>query len=392
MTDVDLPDWDLSDDELRAAGSVKWTWEGADVLPAWVAEMDVRPCPAVLAAVQDAVQRAAFGYPPRDQDSGVPEATAAFVSRRFDWQVDPSFVMTTGDVMAGVRLALERLCEAAPVVVPVPSYPPFLDVVPLTGRRLVTVPTRRDQDGTARLDLTAIEAALAAGARTVLLSQPHNPLGRAFDAEELGALRDVVVRHGARVISDEIHAALVLPADPPVRHLPYAGLPGTADHTTTVLAASKAFNLPGLKCAQLVAGNAGDLAVLQAVPHVANHGVASLGLVATRAAYEHGDPWLDGVVAHLGQRRDQFATLLADQLPELTWTPQQATYLAWLDAGPTGLTDPAAAALAKGGVFVMGGRSFDPTGDHDRHVRVNLATSAQRLERIVAGLARAWGS
>jgi cysteine-S-conjugate beta-lyase len=390
MTDADLPDWNLTDDELRAAGSVKWTWEGADVLPAWVAEMDVRPCPAVLSAVQDGVQRAAFGYPPRDQDSGVPEATAAFVARRFGWQVDPAFVITTGDVMAAVRLALEALCEAAPVVVPVPSYPPFLDVVPLTGRQLVTVPSRRDDDGTARLDLTAVEAALAAGARTVLLSQPHNPLGRVFDVAELGALRDVVVRHGARVISDEIHAPLVLPADAPVQHVPYASLPGSADHTTTVVAASKAFNLAGLKCAQLVAGDAGDLALLQALPHVANHGVASLGLVATKAAYEHGDPWLDGVVAHLGQRRDQFAALLAEHLPQLTWTPLQATYLAWLDASPTGIADPAAAALAQGRVFVMGGRGFDPTGDHDRYVRVNLATSAQRLERIVAGLARAW--
>ena len=394
MTDVaaGLPDWDLTDDELRAAGSVKWTWEAPDVLPAWVAEMDVRPCPPVRQAVRDGVERAAFGYPPRDQDTGVPEATAAFLERRFGWQVDPASVITTGDVMAAVRLTLEALCEEAPVVVPVPSYPPFLHVVPLTGRELVMVATRGDDDG--GLDLGAIEAALAAGARTVLLAHPHNPLGRSFDRTELTALRDVVVRHGARVISDEIHAPLVLPAPAGVgsgvRHLPYAGLPGTADHTTTVVAASKAFNVPGLKCAQLLAGNSADLAALQAQPHVANHGVSSLGLAATLAAYEHGEPWLDGLLTDLAARRDQFAALLAEQLPQLAWSPQQATYLAWLDAGPTGLADPAAAALADGRVFVMGGQGFDPTGAHDAFVRVNLATSAERLERIVAGLATAW--
>jgi len=350
----------------------------------------VRPCPAVLQAIQDGVQRAAFGYPPRDQDNGVPEATAGFLERRFGWQVDPGTVLTTGDVMAAVRLALDALCEDAPVVVPVPSYPPFLDVVPLTGRALVTVPTARDDDGTARLDLAAVEAALAAGARTVLLAQPHNPLGRAFGAAELSGLRDVVTRHRARVISDEIHAPLVLPSAQAPPHVPYAALAGTADHTTTVVAASKAFNLPGLKCAQLVAGSAADLASLQAQPHVANHGVASLGLVATRAAYEHGEPWLDAVLTHLAARRDQFAALLTEHLPRLAWTPQQATYLAWVDAGPTGLADPADAALAQGRVFVMGGRPFDPSGDHDAFVRVNLATSAERLERIVRGLARAW--
>lgn len=390
----DLPDWDLTDDELRAAGSVKWTWEGPDVLPAWVAEMDVRPAPAVLAAVQDAVDRGMFGYPPRDDVTGLPEATAAFQARRFGHTVDPAHVILCGDVMAGVQFALNGLCEAAPVVVPVPSYPPFLDIAPVTGRPLVTVPFATDTpdgripgNGSGRtvLDLDAIEGALAAGARTVLLAQPHNPTGRVFTATELEALRDVVVRHGARVISDEIHAPLVLDG---ARHVPYASLDGTADHVTTIVAASKAWNLPGLKCAQLVTGTAKDAATLRAVPHVVNHGTSPLGIVATKAAYEDGETWLDGLLAHLTVQRERFGALVAERLPAVTWTPMEATYLAWVDARGTGLADPCGDALAKGRVMVTPGRLFGL--DQAGFARVNLATSAERLERIVDGLAQAW--
>src|SRR4051812_46989350 len=205
--------------------------------------MDARPCPPVLDAVRTAVERGVFGYPPLGLATGVPEALAAVAAERYGWAVDPALVVPCGDVMAGVRFVLESLCEPAPVVVPVPSYPPLLHVVPLTGREVLTVPAL---DGSRRLNVDAIEAAFAAGARTLLLSNPHNPLGRAWSREELEALRDAALRHGARVISDEIHAPLVLPG---VTHVPYASIEGSAEHGTTVTSASKAFNVPGLKCA-----------------------------------------------------------------------------------------------------------------------------------------------
>jgi cystathionine beta-lyase len=394
------PDFDLTDEELRAAASVKWTYHPPDVLPAWVAEMDVRPCPPVLAAVRTAVGRGTLGYPALDRDTGLPEATAAFLDRRFGWAVDPALVFSCGDVMAGVRLVLETLCADAPVVVPTPSYPPFLGVVPLTGRAVVEVPCRPDggpDGGTAArehfvhdrrgagLDLDGIDAALAAGARTVLLAQPHNPLGRAFGPAELAALRDVVVRHGARVISDEIHAPLVLPG---ATHTPYASIGGTADHVTTVVAASKAWNVPGLKCAQVVAGGAADFAALTGLAHVANHGTSPLGVVATAAAYTDGEDWLDGLLPQLTARRDQFGTLLAEHLPDVGWAPMQATYLAWLDVRGRGLRDPAGVALHRGRVAVMPGRDFG-TG-YEGFVRVNLATSADRLVEVVRRLAKGW--
>ena len=380
-----LCDFDVTDEQMRSAASVKWTYAPPHVIPAWVAELDVRPCPVVLTAVQDAVTRGAFGYASFDPVNGLPQATADFQLRRFGWAVDPEFVIGAGDVMAGVGLALEHLCERAAVVVPVPSYPPFLDIVALTGRQLVTVPFTTDATGRPALDLDAIETALAAGARTVLLSQPHNPMGRAFDAVELAALRDVVTRHGARVISDEIHSPLVLPG---AIHVPYASLPGTAGHTTTVVAASKAWNVPGLKCAQIIAGNAEDLAELRGLPIVANHGISPIGIAATIAAYRDGGDWLDSVVAHLARQRDLFAQLLAVHVPEARWAGMDATYLPWVDLRAVGLDDPAEAAR-QAGVEVSFGRDFG--AGFDRYARINIGTSAERLTRVMERLGTAWG-
>ena len=250
---------DLSDQELRDRAGAKWTAAGPDVLPAWVAEMDFALAEPVAAALHDAVDRGAVGYSPADARTGVAQALAAFTAERWAWTLEPAHVVLVPDVMAGIELVLRTLCEDAAVVVPTPAYPPFLDVVPLTGRALVPVPL--DPDGPAALDLHRIDAALAAGARTVLLCQPHNPWGRVFDREELEGLRDVVLRHGARVVSDEVHAPLVLAG---AAHLPYGTLEGTAAHTTTVLSAAKAWNVPGLRCAQVVTGTLDDAHALRA--------------------------------------------------------------------------------------------------------------------------------
>lgn len=380
--DLDDP-FAITDDELRRAGSAKWTYPRAGVLPAWIAEMDVRPCPPVFAAVRAAVDRGTFGYPPIDSRAGgLPDAFASFALDRYGWAVDPGLVVACGDVMAGIRFAVETLCDQAPIVVAVPSYPPMLDVVPLTGRKLVTVPAL---DAARRLNADAIDAAFAAGARTLLLSSPHNPLGRVWSRPELEALRDVAERHGARVISDEIHAPLVLPGS---RHLPYALVEGTSAHVTTVTGASKAWNVPGLKCAQLVPGTAADAAALAAAPHVANHGVSPLGLVASVAAYREGGPWLDRVVAGLEHRRDQLVGLMAERLPQVAWTPPEATYLAWLDLRGTGIDDPIGRALVAGRVMVSRGADFG--AGFERFTRIAFATSSERLDRIVDGLTRAW--
>ena len=380
---------DLTDDELRSRGGIKWNLPDDDVLAAWVAETDLAIAPVLTAALHEAVERGDVGYPPLDSGTPLPEALAEYALDAWRWSVDPADVVLVGDVMAGILLTLKTLCHDGPVVVPTPSYPPFLDVVPLAGRELVTVPLDPDAHE-AVLDLDRIGAALSAGGGTVLLGNPHNPWGRAFTRAELEGLRDVVVRHGARVVSDDIHAPLVLPG---ATHTPYASLPGTADHVTTVISASKAWNVPGLKCAQVVAGSRADTAALRAVPHVANHGLSPLGVTANVAAYRHGRPWLDAFVARLAANRALFAELVAEHLPLARHRRLEATYLAWLDVRAYGVAEPATAALVHGRVMVNDGRTFGPGGEG--HLRVNLATSGERLERVVLrvaeGLARAGG-
>lgn len=372
---------DLTDAQLRARGGIKWTLPDAGVLAAWVAEADVAIAPVITAALHEAVDRGDVGYPPVDADTGLPEVVSAYARTQWGWAPDPADVVLVGDVMAGVRLALEVLCAPGAVVVPTPTYPPFLDVVPLAGRELVSVPLDPDA-AVATIDLDRVDAALSAGASTVLLCNPHNPWGRAFTRAELEGLRDVVLRHGARVVSDEIHAPLVLPG---ATHVPYATLPGTAEHVTTVLSASKAWNVPGLKCAQLVAGTPQDTAVLRGLPHVANHGVSTLGVAANLAAYRDGGPWLDAFRARLAGNRDRFAHLVAEHLPLARHRALEATYLAWLDVRAYGLADPAGRCLERGRVMVNDGRDFGAGGAG--HLRVNLATSPERLERVVRQLA-----
>ncbi len=384
LVNSDDCDFDLTDDELRAARTVKWAVAPEPQIAAWVAELDVRPCPVVLEAVQDAVSRGTFGYSPFDSLTGLPHATASFQATRFGWDVDADLVVGCGDVMSGVGLALDYLCEPGPVIVPVPAYPPMLGILPLSGRSAVPVPFTHRGDSPACLDLEAINHALAQGARTVLLTAPHNPLGRVFTPQELLALRDVVNTHGARVISDEIHAPLVLPG---ATHTPYASLPDTAHHTTTVTAASKAWNIPGLKCAQVIAGNAADAAVLRSLPYIANHGTSPLGVAATLAAYRDGGPWLDNVLAHLDRQRTLLDELMATHLPHLPYTRIEATYLVWIDVRPSAAPDPVLAARAAG-IEISAGADFG--AGFEGFARLNIGTSAERLERIVAALGAAW--
>jgi cystathionine beta-lyase len=194
----------------------------------------------------------------------------------------------------------------------------------------------------------------------------------------------VATAHGARVVSDEIHAPLVLPG---AEHVPYLSIPGTADHAVAIVAASKAFNIAGLRCAQIVTADEGTRDRLLAVPEVRNDSWSPLGVVAAVAAYTHGDPWLAALVDRLDRLRTLLGELLAAELPEARMRPLEATYLAWLDLGSYGYDDPAAVVRERTGVVLAAGHEFEP--GLAGHVRLNIATSEARLTEIVRRTARA---
>jgi len=321
-----------TDADLRAGGSLKWTGTAPGVIGAWVAEMDLPPAPAITAALHAAVDQGLTGYLPQYLDAAVGIATATWQAR-YGWAVNPADVHPVTSVVGALRIVMEHLSDpAAPVVLPTPSYMPFLTVPALSGRQLTTVPLRLTGNRY-ELDLPAISAALSPGALLVL-TNPHNPTGRVFSSAELLALSEVVEDAGATVFADEIHSPLVYPGR---THHPYAALSAvTAAHTITGTSASKGWNIPGLGCAQLILSSDGARDGWAGIDPFVWYGATPLGAVATVAAYTRGADHLAEVVDYLAAGRDLFADGLARSLPTARLFPLEGTYLGWLDLRDTG--------------------------------------------------------
>ena len=372
---------DLSDDEARAALVNKWGDVEPGVIPAWVAEMDYAVAEPITAALVAAVRRGQVSYPLFRRSGGaLGQSYAAFAQRHYGEPVDPERVLPTADVTVGVRIALEVLSEPGPMVLALPAYDPQHGLARITGREQWDLPVDPDHEHY-QIDLDALDVLFARGARTLLLTQPHNPGGHVHTRAELEGVRDVVLRHGGRVISDEILGPLVLPG---AQHVPYLSLEGTADHAVAVVAASKAFNIAGLKCAQIVTGDDATRDRLVEVPDAQNESWGSLGVVGSVAAYDEGDAWLAALLVRLDRQRALLRTLLDEHLPKARMRTLEATYTAWLDLRAYGHDDPAQV-IGRGGVKVSAGQMYWPglLG----HVRLNIATSPERLTEAVRRMA-----
>jgi cysteine-S-conjugate beta-lyase len=378
---VEHPLRQLTLDELRTRTSVKWRVHPEDVLPLWVAEMDVLLAAPIVEAVIDAVARGDTGYA---YGGGYAEALAGFASRRWGWELPVDRTRIVPDVMLGSVAVLRLVTDRGDgVVVNPPVYPPFTAFIEQAERRVVEAPLGPD----GRLELGQLEAAFARPDTTAyLLCSPHNPTGAVHTADELRAVATAADRHGVRVLADEIHAPVVLSGDP--GFVPYLSLPET-QRGFALLSGSKAWNLAGLKGALVVAGEeaADDLARL---PEEVGHGASHVGVLANAAAFAAGDRWLDGLLADLDENRRLLTALLAEHLPAVRYRPGEGTYLAWLDCRGLDLgDDPAATFLDRGRVALTGGLPFGPGGAG--HVRLNLATTPAILTEAVERMVRACG-
>ena len=372
---------------LRARGSAKWAAAGPDGFGAGVAEMDFGTAPAILDALTELAAEASFGYlPPRLADD-LAAACAEFSLRRYGWAVDPALIHPVPDVIKALEIAIRHFSPAdSAVIVPTPAYMPFLSVPGELGRRLIQVPMI-DDAGYFSLDLAAIEDAFKAGGRMLIFCNPCNPVGRVFTRPEMASLTDVVDRHGGRVFADEVHGPLVYPGQ---RHIPYASTsPAAASHTLTATSASKAWNLPGLKCAQVILSSAADRESWSGLGHLAWRGASTPGVVANTAAYRVGEPWLDEVVSYLDQSRLLLADLVRRELPGIRYRPPDGTYLAWLNCRDLDLPGSPGKLLAERSVTVVDGPACGAGGDGA--FRLNFATPqpvlAEMAERIAAALA-----
>jgi cystathionine beta-lyase len=321
--------WDaLSVEELRRRrGGEKWS-QYPDCIGAFVAEMDFGTAPAVEEALRDAIERAAFGYMSDPLVAELGEACAALYADRWGWSPPADWIRPVADVIKAAEIAIQLYSPpGSAVILPTPNYMPFLKLPGQLGRELIEVPMRRS--GRWQFDLEAIERAFRQGGHTLLLCNPANPLGRVFERDELLALAQVVDRNGGRVFADEIHAAITYPGH---QHIPYASLsPATAAHTVTAFSASKAWNVPGLKCAQLLFSNEADRAIWEERGAYFGYGASTLGVTANIAAFRAGGPWQAEVMEYLAGNRQRFGEILADQAPDIPYSPPEGTYLAWLD-------------------------------------------------------------
>jgi cysteine-S-conjugate beta-lyase len=370
---------------LRQLGAVKWSQFPGKV-GAFIAEMDFGTAPPITRALHAAVDAGNFGYLPRALMEQMSEAYAGWSRSRYGWDIPPANVRPLADVIAGFVAAIEHFSRpGSPIIVPTPAYMPFLIVPGAVGREIIQVPLV-PMDGRLSYDLDALDAAFRAGANLMILCNPHNPIGRVLSRDEMTAIAEVVERNGGRVFADEIHAPLVFPGH---HHVPYASIsPVTAGHTVTATSASKAWNLPGLKCAQLILSNEADLETWSRVGYMAEHGASNLGVIANTAAFSAGGPWLDEVMAYLDSNRVLLGELLAEHLPKVGYVQPEGTYLAWLDCRELDLTgEPAEFFFDRAGVAMTDGAMCGAIGKG--FARYTFATPRPIMRQSILQMARA---
>mgnify|MGYP000076310102 FL=1 len=363
-------------------GSKKWSQYPEDVLPMWVADMDFPVAEPIVQALKNRLEHPLLGYSVA-QDS-LRKTLVGHLARRYHWQIQPEDLVFLPGVEPGVNMALNALVPArSGVLVQTPNYSPLLHAPAHWKLPRVDLPFHADARGEYHTDLDALEQALPR-TRALLLSNPHNPLGKVFDRDELQAIGQACVRHDVLIISDEIHADILFDGR---QHTPMAALSeDIAARSVTLMSASKAWNIAGLKTAFAVIQNAGLRQRFNAGRLGLVDSVNALGLEATEVAYRDGAPWLAEVMAYLQGNRDYLAEAINTRFPGIRMHLPQSTYLAWLDCSDLGLEHPQRFFLEHARVALSDGLEF---GDEcGQFVRLNFGCPRPMLEEGLARMER----
>jgi len=376
--------------QLRKRRGAKWERYSGDVIPCWVAEMDVPVAPPIQAAMERIVRGQEYGYPLRDGDRAELAVNRAFARRmqnRFAWTVDPNDVFTCTDlVQTSFASVLAFSDPGDKVVLQTPAYPPFRDAIEGTGRVLLADPLR-DDGSRYVMDLDRLARTIDARTRMLVFCHPHNPTGRVFSRGELEAVGRLATEHDLIIVSDEIHADLIYPGR---THIPLASVsPEIAARTVTITSATKSFNIPGLRCGALHFGAPSLKQRFEArVPRKLLGQPSIAGIDATVVAWDECQPWLDSMLASLCDMRDRLADRMRLELPDARLYVSEATYMAWIDFAALRLGMPAGQFfLEKAGVAASPGESFDASCAD--FVRLNFATSPSILDEILTRMVRA---
>lgn len=373
----------LSEQQLLGRSNVKWALRAPNTIPAWIAEMDFAIAPPVQAAVRRVVKAQEYGYATLDgelAEVGLGQAFARRMQSRFGWVVDPTRVVAVSTLTQAIYGSV--LAFSAPgdsVVLQLPAYPFFQAAINETGRMLLPLHLRPDKGRYAH-DWREFEGPMAARPRVMTICNPHNPTGRVFDRDELLRLCEFAVAQDMVIVSDEVHADLTFDGR---SHIPTGTLNAEiAARTVTLTAATKSFNISGLKCAVAHFGSADLQSRFHTViPSRLLGGPDIIGIVATIAAWDEGQPWLDDLVSMLQTARDHLATRLRKEMPAASFIPPEASYLAWIDFSGVGFRETAFQHFLGRGVMLSAGETFETSGRE--FGRLNFAASRDTLDRII---------
>ncbi|MFM6940494.1 MAG: MalY/PatB family protein [Candidatus Planktophila sp.] len=375
--------------ELQTHKSEKWRAFPKDVLPLPVAEMDFPVAEPIRRTLTEMVDKSDLGYLGAIPEMG--EAFAAFASRRFGWRPDPSQIRIAADVGVGIVETLRVITDYGDkILLNSPVYPNFWTWANETHLEIVDVPLiRADEEINGspwHIDWAGIEKAYKSGIKVHLICNPHNPLGRVYTRDELERLVELADANNVIIISDEIHSPLTYSEQ---KFTPFLTLGDKARQVgITVTAASKGWNIAGLKCAIIVTENAQMHQRLDAIAPATHYRASLLGAFATVAAFQEGEPWLNELMAQLDINRKLVIDLVTEKLPQAKTHMPHCSYLAWIDFSAYGIGDDPAGYLLENAkvAFVPGVRFGEKFAGY---VRLNFATSPEIITEAIDRVAKA---
>ncbi len=388
MSDLDVKAPDLA--SLLLHKSEKWTGFARDVLPLPVAEMDFPVADPIKKLLHDMVDASDLGYLGNIPEMGT--SFAHFAQERWNWKVDPLQVRIGTDVGVAVVEILRVIAKPGDkVLVNSPVYQNFYNWLEETGMEKVDVPfTRTGSDEGSNnpweLNWPEIESAYASGIKVHMICSPHNPLGRIYTKEELLRFVGLAKKYNVIIISDEIHAPLTYKDSVFIPTLALG--PDAESVCITVTAASKGWNIAGLKCAIIITQNEEMKEKMTHLPFALHYRASLPGAYASAIAFKEGGVWLDSVIEILNQNRYLIQDLLATTLPSVTYHIPQNGYLAWLDLTALNLgDDPGATLIERGKVAFNSGHFYAP--QTSQYVRLNFATSSEIITEAIHRIRKA---
>jgi len=358
----------------------KMFFGNADLLPLWVADMDFRTPDFIVEAIRKRTEHEVFGY--TFKADSYTNSIVNWLKRRHNWEIKPEWISFSPGVVAGLTLAIEALSKPGDgVIVQPPVYFPFFDSVKGTGREMIENPLRLE-NGRYYFDLEDLKNKITPATRLLLLSNPHNPGGMAWNEKELTELAQICLENKILIISDEIHSDLIFDG---FKHTPLAGISEEiAQNCVVCMAPSKTFNTAGLTTSFLVIPNKRHFVAYERVmrlPHL--HMGNIFGTVALEAAYTHGDEWLRQLLVYLKGNYEHLEQFFIENLPEVKVMKPDATYLIWLDFSAFGLTDEALnQKLIDGGIGLNRGVQFGKQGSG--FMRMNIGCPRSVLQEALS--------